>query len=113
MPAGDLDQPAAEDRAHDRAEQHRHAEDGHEAADPVRAGGPGHDRHAERHQHAAAQALQHPERDQHVDVPGGRAQHRTGREQDDRGQVEPLGAEPVGRPAGDRDDGGQGQGVRR
>ena len=28
-------------------------------------------------------------------------------------QVEPLGAEAVGRPAGDRDDGGQGQRVRR
>ena len=31
----DLDQPAAQDRAGDRAEQHRHAEHGHHPADPV------------------------------------------------------------------------------
>ncbi len=43
-------------------EQHRHPEDGHQPAHPVRTGRPGHDRHAERHQHAAAEALQHPER---------------------------------------------------
>ena len=59
-----LDQPAAEDRAEDRAEQHRHAEDGHQAAHPGRAGRAGHDRHAERHEHAAAEALQGAEADE-------------------------------------------------
>ena len=77
----DVDQPAAEDRAADRAEQHRDAEDGHQPADPVRAGGPGHDRHAERHQHAAAEALQHAEADQLLDRVGGGAQHRADGEQ--------------------------------
>ena len=81
MPAGDVDQPAAEDRAEDRAEQHRDAEDRHHPADPVGAGGAGHDRHAERHQHAAAEALQHPEGDQRADVAGDAAQRRAGREQ--------------------------------
>ena len=41
VPAGDVDQPAAEDRAEDRAEQHRDAEDRHQPADPVAGRRPG------------------------------------------------------------------------
>ncbi len=104
VPRSSVDQDAAEDRTHDRAEQHRDAEDRHEAAHAVRAGGLGHDRHAERHQHAAAEALEHPEADEGFDVPRRRAQQRSDREQRDRRHVEALGAEPVGRPAGERDD---------
>ena len=66
LPGGVVDQPAAEDRADDRAEQHRDADHRHHPADPVRAGRAGQDRHAERHQHAAAEALQHPEADQRL-----------------------------------------------
>jgi hypothetical protein len=95
----------------DRAQQHRYAEDRHQPADPVRAGCPCHDRHAERHEHATAEALQDPEPDQGTDTPCGRAQHRTGDEQRNRGHVEPFGAEPVGGPASQRDHGGQREGV--
>ena len=97
----------------DGAEQHRDAEDRHQAAHPRRAGGPGHDRHAERHQHAAAESLEHPEGDQHLDRGRGRAERGAQREQADRGEVEPLGAEPVGRPAGQGDDRRQREGVAR
>ena len=68
VPARDVDQPAAEDRAEDRAEQHRDTEHRHHPADPVGAGGAGHDRHADRHQHAAAEPLEHPERHEHLDA---------------------------------------------
>jgi hypothetical protein len=111
VPAEVVDQPAAEDGAEDRAEQHRDAEDRHQAAHPGRAGCAGHDRHAERHEHAAAEALQDPEEDQHVDRGGGGAQHRPEREEQERQHVEALGAEPVRGPAGQRDHGCESQGV--
>ena len=111
VPARDLDQPAADDRAEDRAEQHGYAEDRHQPAHPVRSRRPGHDRHAERHQHAATETLQDPEADQGTDAPRGRAEHRADDEERDGGHVEPLGAEPVGRPAGHRDHRGQREGV--
>ena len=68
MPRGAVDQGATDDRAEDRAEEHRDAEHGHHATDPLGAGGAGQDRHAERHQHAAAEALQDAEEDQHLEV---------------------------------------------
>ena len=82
---------------------------------PIRCGSgrPGHDRHAQRHQHAAAESLEHPEGDQHLDRGRRGAERRPEREQPDRGEVEPLGAEPVGRPAGERDDRRQREGVAR
>ena len=52
-------------------------------------------------------------RDQRADVPGHAAQRRPGDEQHDRRQVEALGAEAVGGPAGDRNDRGQRQRVGR
>ena len=79
VPRCDVDEPATEDRAEDRAEQHRHAEDRHHAAEPFRAGGPGQDRHAERHQHAAAETLHHAEGHEHLEALRGRAQRRTRR----------------------------------
>ena len=57
----DVDEPAAEDRAEDRAEQHRHADDRHDAAHALRAGRAREDRHAGRHDHAAAEALKDAE----------------------------------------------------
>ena len=81
VPRGALDERAAEDRAEDRAEQHRDAEHGHHAADALGAGGAGQDRHAERHQHAAAEALEDPVEDQQLQRRGRRAQHGAGGEE--------------------------------
>ncbi len=106
-----VDEVAAEDRAEDRAEEHRHPEDRHQAAHPRRTGRARHDRHAERHEHAATEALEGAEADEHPDGGRHRAQRRTQREQEQCRHVEALRPEPVGRPAGERDDGRQGQGV--
>ena len=111
VPRGAVDQRAADDRAEDRAEQHRDAEHGHHATDALRTGGAGQDRHAERHQHAAAEALEDPVEDEQLERGRGRAQHGAGREEEDGEQVEALGAEAVGSPAGQRDDAGEGEGV--
>ena len=110
-PGGGVDQPAAEDRAEDRAEQHRDADDRHHAADALRAGGAGQDRHAERHDHAAAEALEDAEADQRLGAPREAREHRAAHEEEDRGQVEALGAEAVGGPAGERDHRGERQRV--
>ena len=111
VPRGVVDQGTAEDRAEDRAQQHRDAEHGHHATDALGAGRAGQDRHAERHEHAAAEALQDAEGDQHLQRAGGRAEHRADGEEQHGEEVEPLGAEAVGRPAGERDDARQGQRV--
>jgi hypothetical protein len=111
VPARGLDEPAAENGAADGAEQHRDAQHRHQPADPRRTRRPRHDRHTERHEHAAAQALEHPVRDELLDRVGGGAQHRAEREQQQGQHVEPLGAEPVGGPATERDHRGQRQGV--
>ena len=96
-----------------RATLHRDAEDRHEATDPVRARGAGHDRHAERHEHAAAEALDDAGADEHLDVRREGAQGRAEREEGDGHQVQTLGAEAVGGPAGERDDAREGEGVGR
>ena len=54
----------------------RDAQDGHQAADPLRTRRASHDRHAERHQHPAAQPLQDPETDQLADRVAGGGGHR-------------------------------------
>ena len=113
MPGEALDEPATEDRTCDRAEQHRDPEDGHHAADPVRTGGARHDRHAQRHQHAAAEALDDTERDQLGDAPGQAAQDGAGGEERQCGHVEALGAEAVGSPPCQRDDRREGERVGR
>ena len=51
-----LDEVATEDRAADGGRAARHTEDRHEAPHALRAWPPGHDRHAERHEHAATEA---------------------------------------------------------
>jgi hypothetical protein len=89
-----------------RAFHHRH-----HATDPIRSGGPRQDRHAERRQHAAVETLDNAEAHQRRDVPGGGAQHRAGREEHERYQVRPLGAEAIRRPAGQRDHRGEGERV--
>ena len=79
-----VDQPAAEDRAQDRRDQHRHAEHAHHAAHAVRTGLLGHDRHDRRHDHPAADALQDAEQDQRARAPRQARQHRSEREQHQR-----------------------------
>ena len=106
-PGDVVDEIAAEDRAQDRAEQHRDADDAHHAADAAGAGGAGEDRHAERHQHAAAEPLEDAEADQRLRRPGDAREQRAGQEEGDREQVQALGAEAVGGPAGERDHGRQ------
>jgi hypothetical protein len=80
------------------------ADHGHHAADALRARGAGEDRHAERHQHAAAEPLKDAEADQRLGRPGEPGEHRAADEQRDRGHVEALGPEAIGGPAGERDD---------
>jgi hypothetical protein len=48
------------------AEHHRDADDAHHAPDPRRAGRLREHRHPGRHDHPAADALQHPEDDQRI-----------------------------------------------
>ena len=71
-----LGQPAAERRAHDRAEHHAHAPDRHRRATPRRRIGVQHDRLTERHQRGAEHALQQAEGDHLLDALGDSAQHR-------------------------------------
>ena len=111
MPAGVLDQCAADDRSEDGAEEHRDSEHCHHRTDPSRACRLGQNHHSDRHQHAAAETLQHPEDDQGADTPGQRTQHRAQDEQHQRRQIDLLGAETCGGPARQRDDRGQGQRV--
>ena len=110
-PGDVVDQPAAEDRPDDRGDQHRHAEDAHHAAHPMRPGFLGHDRHDRGHDHAAADALEDAEGDQRVGAPGDGAEGRAEHEEGQRPDVDSLGAEPVGRPAGGRDHRGERQRV--
>ena len=58
-----------------------------------------------------AEALQDAEGDQRLGRPGEAAERRTADEEHEREHVEPLRAEAVRRPAGDRDDGGERQRV--
>ena len=61
----------------------------------------------------AAEALQDAEADEELDRPGRGTQGRAGGEERDGEDVEPLRAEPVGGPAGERDDRGEREGVGR
>ena len=72
---------------------------------PTRCGARGarEDRHARRHDHAAAEALQDAEGDQRLRRPGQTRERRAAGEQAERDHVQPLGAEAVGGPAGERD----------
>lgn len=113
VPADRVDEIATENRAEDRAQQHRDTEDGHQPAHPVRARGAGHDRHAERHEEATTEALENAIEDELVDRAGRGAEDRSDREERERHHVQAFGAEAVGGPASQRDDRGQGEGIGR
>ena len=104
------DQPP-DRRSEDRRQHRRDGDDAHHAAHPLWPRGLGHHQLADREDHAAADALQDAECDQLAGRRGEPAEGRAGREQDQRGHVHALGAEPARRPAGDRDHGGERQQV--
>src|SRR3954454_92580 len=79
-------------------------DDRHHAAEPVRPGGLREGTHADRHDHAAAEALQDAEEDQRARRPGQAAQRRAEPEQGDRDHPDLLRAEALGHPPGERDD---------
>jgi hypothetical protein len=106
-----VDDQAADHRSEHRSHEHGHADDAHHAADALGAGRLGQQDHADRHDHAAADALHDAEGDQRGQVPGQAAEDRAGDEEDDRGQPHAAGAEALGGPAGERDDHGQGEQV--
>ena len=103
-PVGILDEPPAQDRAERWRQQDGDAEQAHDQATPLWRREAIEERHADGHQHAAAQALQHAERDQQRGARRERAQQRAEREERQGDQVEPLGAEAVGEPAREGDD---------
>ena len=108
-----VDDQAADDRAEDRPEQHRHADHAHHPADPRRPRRLGEQGHPDRHDHAAAEALQDAEEDQRLGRPGEPAEGAADAEQRDRDHPDPLRAEALGHPARQRDHGGEREQVAR
>jgi hypothetical protein len=111
VPAQVLDHPATEGGAEQRAEQ---AGNGDEAENPhqfaARVGAQHHQPPYRQHQRAA-QALDHPRADQHVQRPRQRAQQRAEAEHQDGAEKHLLGAEAVGDPAGGGNQQGHGEHV--
>jgi len=65
----------------------------------------------DRQDHPGAEPLQHPEGNQRPKRPRRPGQHRTRQEQQQREDPRSPGAEPLGRPPGQRDHGGEGEHV--
>lgn len=110
-PGDVLDEVARQHRAERRGHQDRDAERAHDGAPALRRRDLEHHGHADRRDHAAAEPLQHAEDDQLLRASGERAERRSGREQGDRSDKHPLGAEFIGHPACERDDRRQRQGI--
>jgi hypothetical protein len=106
-----LQDQAADDRPQDRRQHRGHENDAHHAAHPFRPGDLSHDHLGDRHDHAAADALEDAEEDQRGARPGNPAEGRADREEEDRAEVDALGAEAARRPAGQWDDRGECQQV--
>lgn len=70
VPGGGVDQPPAEHRSGDRADQDRQPQPGHRAAEPGPVGDPHAHRHADRLEQSAAQPLHRAEGGQTGRVPG-------------------------------------------
>src|SRR5207253_2913594 len=82
------DEEAADGRAEDGGEDDRHADRGHHARHLVRAGR-AHERDlADRHQHAAREALEDACGDERLEVPGEPAERRAEREERKRDDVQ-------------------------
>jgi hypothetical protein len=82
-----LHEPAAEHRPHGGGEQHRDAEDAHDAAHVLGADRSHDDGHADRHEHAAAESLEHAEEHQLREVLRDPAGHRREREERDGHEI--------------------------
>ena len=82
QPACSTSRPPS-DGAEDGGEHHRDADRAEHAAHVLWTGGAGEDDLADRHQHAAAEALEDAEDDQRVDRPREAAEHRAEREEDE------------------------------
>ncbi len=112
-PARVVDDQPAERRAEDRRQHRRDGDDAHHTPHPL---GPGRGREhqlADRQEHAAAEPLQDPEADQLGRRGREAAEHRAGREEDEREDVDVLGAETARSPAGHGDHRGEREHVAR
>jgi hypothetical protein len=94
---------AADDRTEDRPEQSRKADQGHHLPEVARACGIDEQSLEDGQHQATADALQHPESDQDLDVPGQAREHRPDREQGESAHPGLLGAEAIHGPGADRD----------
>ena len=108
-----LDDVAAQRRSQQRRDQVGQAEHRHELGALHRRDHGEDQRHAQRLQHAAAQALQDPEDDQALDVPGQAAQRRAEHEAAQREHVQALHADALAQEAAQRDHHRQRHDVRR
>jgi hypothetical protein len=104
VPAGDLDQPAAQRGADQRAHQRRDGDEADGFQELVLGEGAQHHQAADGHQHGAAHALQHARGNQLIEAGRGRAGDGAGGEQGDGEREDALRAEAVGQPARAGDD---------
>jgi hypothetical protein len=91
-PRDRVDEQSADDRAEDRAEQHRHADHGHHATDPARAGDLRQHARPDGHDHPAARALEDTGRRSATPPPREAAERGPEAEQPDGDHVDPLRA---------------------
>jgi len=102
VPAGDGDDPAAQQRSDHRGEERRPGEVGDRVDHLGFRRHPQHREPADRHHHRAAEALQDSRHNQHPELGTERTEGRGEGEDRDRGEQDATGTEPVGEPAADR-----------
>jgi hypothetical protein len=98
---------AADDRTEDRPEQSRKADQGHHLPEVAWACGIDEQSLEDGQHQATADALQHPEGDKGLDVPGEAREHRPDREEGEGGHPGLLGAEAIHGPGAHRDHHGE------
>ncbi len=101
LPAGAVDEQAADQRTDERRDPRRGAPQGHRLPALVGGEGPGDDRHGLRRHQRRAQALDDASHDQLGDRPGQPAPQGGGGEQGEPDEIDVLRPEPVTQPAGD------------
>jgi hypothetical protein len=103
MPRELAQDQATKDRTEDRPEQRRQADQGHHPAEVAVARGVDQQGLQDGQHQATADALQHPEGDERLDVPRQAREDRPDHEEGQRTHPGLLGAEAIHRPATDRD----------